>query len=521
MSESLKVRVGGNMKKQGVIFFLLSGVSFICLLITRFLLGGWVDYLWIPLGFFVVFLGLGLWSFRNLYREFWQVKTTKEGLSMGASILLTLVLLIAVNFLGARNYKTFDFSAAQVNSLSDQTRLILKNLKSEIQVLYFYKKGAEGVEDARAQFVLLLKKYQDESSKVKLQFVEVNENPKLAQEYSVNQGGGVVFVDYQGRRNKIQKIDEQELTGAIVKVTREKDKKIYYVIGHGERDLEDGRELTGANLFKKLLEGNRYSVQALHLNQNPVIPDDTDVLMILGAEQAYMDHELTAIEDYLKKGGNVFFAVKYVKETGLSKLLEKLGVSIQGNHIVQVLDTPLGKVVNPQATPVTEFSSSNLITKPFGQGQFVLMRMPAAIMKGSLPNGISYEEILKTDKASLAYQDLGFKGAAVAGPFVTGALLKGPLVSGAKEFQMIVYSDAEFASNQLLYKNLNRDLALNTVSYLAKEENIISISPKEVNVTQLQMTDTQFYIFIFAFIIPLPLLLIGTSTFIWYRRRFA
>lgn len=509
------------MKKQSVIFFLLSGISLICLLITRFLLGGWVDYLWIPLGFFVVFLGLGLWSFRNLYREFWQVKTTKEGLSMGATILLTLVLLVAVNFLGARKYKTFDFSASQINSLSDQTKVLLKNLKTDLQVLYFYKKGAEGVEDARAQFVMLLKKYQDESSLVKLQFVEVNENPKLAQEYSVNQGGGVVFVDYQGRRNKIQKIDEQELTGAIVKVTREKDKKIYYVVGHGERDLEDGRELTGANLFKKLLEGNRYSVQALHLNQTPLVPEDADVLIVLGAEQAYMDHEISAIEDYLKKGGNVFFAVKYAKETGLNKLLEKLGLSIQGNHIVQILETPLGKVVNPQATPVTDFSNSQLITKPFGQGQFVLMRMPASITKTNSPSGITFEELLKTDKSTVAYLDLGFKGAAQPGPFVTGALLKGSLASGAKDFQMVVFSDAEFASNQLLYKNLNRDLALNTVSFLAKEENIISISPKEVNVTQLQMSDTQFYIFIFGFIIPLPLLLIGASGFIWYRRRFA
>ncbi|PIS10843.1 MAG: gliding motility ABC transporter [Bdellovibrio sp. CG10_big_fil_rev_8_21_14_0_10_47_8] len=510
------------MKKQGILFFLVSGISLVCLFVLRFILGGWVQYLWIPLAFFIIFLGAGLWTYRHLYKEFFSVRTTKEGMSMGTVILLTLILLIAVNYLGAKKYKTFDFSATKINTLSDQSRTLLKGLKEDLKVLYFYKQGTEGVEENRRAFIDLIRKYQDESALVKLQFVEVNENPKLAEEYGVNKGSGLVFVDYQGRRNKIEKIDEQELTGALVKVTREKDKKIYYLVGHRERDFDDAREATGMNAFKKLLEGNRYLVNPLNLNAVPEIPADADLVMIVGPEQDYLDREVKAIESYLKKGGNLLLALDSKIDPGLKKLLVSLGVDYNPQYVAQVMNTPIGKAVNPQATPANSFSSTEAITKPFGHNEFVVTRLPGILKKGSGVSGVSFDELVRTDQNSMAFATPSFQGEGQPGPFVIGALVKGKLGgAGSKDFQAVIYSDADFLSNQLLYKNLNRDLALNSISYLAKEENIISITPKEVDVTQIQMNETQFYLFIFGFIIPLPLLLIIASGTLWYRRRYA
>lgn len=514
------------MKKQAIVFFLISGISLICLLVLRFILGGWVPYLFIPLGFFVICLLAGIWSYRKLYKEFFSVKTTKEGMSMGVMIILALVLLVAINYLGAKKYKTFDFSSAHVNSLSEQSKTLLKNLNEDLKVLYFYKKGTEGVEENRRSFIDLIKKYQDQSDRVKLSFVEVNENPKLAEQYGVNKGSGLVFVEYKERKNKIDKIDEQELTGAIVKVTREKDKKIYFLIGHHERDFEDSKEATGLNAFKKLLEGNRYLVNPLNLNQVPAVPSDADLVIVAGPEQNFLDHEIKSLSEYLKEGGSALFAVKGNLDAGLSGLLSSVGTKIIPHFVVQVMDTPLGKAVNPQVTPVSDFSTSQEITKPFGRGEFVVMRLPSSIDKGIVPEGITFTDLIRTDKNAMAFQDTNFKGGALPGPFVMGALLKGkfPGTLGqdkVKDFSLVIFSDVDFLSNQLLYKNLNRDLALNSVAFLAKEENIISITPKEVDVTQLQMTETQFYLFIFGFIIPLPLILITASGVLWYRRRFA
>jgi hypothetical protein len=511
------------MKKHSLIFLLLSAVSLVCLLILRFILGGWEHYMFVPLVLFLVFLVAGLWNARRLFGEFMAVKTTKEGMSMGAMIFLTLILLIAVNYLGARKYKVFDFSSAQVNSLSDQSRTLLKNLSEDLTVMYFYQRGAEGVEENRRAFEDLIKKYRDESPLVKLQFVEVNENPKLTEEFGVNKGSGLVFVQYKGRKSRIEKIDEQELTGALVKVTRDKDKKIYFTTGHGERDMEEAKDPNGMGIFHQLIQSNRYVLAPLSFNTTPEVPTDADLVMIAGAQHDFLEHEKKALENFLKRGGSLVMALKGKSGSGLSEWLgSKLGVRISQDLVAQVMDTPLGKAVNPQVTPVTQFSSTELITKPFGRNDVVVMKLPSAILKEKVPETVVYEDLARTDASAMGFPDTKFSGAAKPGPFTVGATLKGKFSADAtKDFNLVVFSDVDFLTNQLLYKNINRDLALNTVAFLAREENVISISPKEVGVTQMQITETQFYVFIFGFIIPVPLLMLMISGTLWYRRRFA
>ena len=511
------------MKKQSVIFLLLAAVSFVCLVVLRLILGGWEHYMFVPLVLFVGFFVAGFWGQRKLFREFLSVKTTKEGMSMGLMILLTLVLLIAVNYLGAKKFKTFDFSSSQVNTLSDQTRTLLKGLNEDLKVLYFYQKGTEGTEENRRAFIELVKKYQDESPNVKLQFVEVNENPKLTEEYGVNKGSGLVFVEYKGRKSKIEKIDEQELTGALVKVTREKDKKIFFTIGHGERDFDDAKEPSGMNAFRKLMESNRYVMAPLSLNVTGEVPTDADMVIIAGPQHEFLETEKKALENYVKRGGSLAIALKTKSNSGFSDWLSaKFGVRVTNDYVAQVMDTPLGKAVNPQVTPVSQFSPTEAITKPFGRGDFVVMRLPAIVLREKTPDGMSYEDLAKTDANAMGFADTSFKGAAKPGPHSVAGIVKGKFsADSSKEFNLVVFSDVDFLSNQMLYKNLNRDLALNTVAYLAREENVISITPKEVDVTQMQISENQFYFFIFGFIIPLPILMLVISGTLWYRRRFA
>ncbi len=97
--------------------------------------------------------------------------------------------------------------------------------------------------------------------------------------------------------------------------------------------------------------------------------------------------------------------------------------------------------------------------------------------------------------------------------------MNGRWQGGQKDFQMLIYGDADFLSNQLLYQNLNRDLALNSISQLTKEENLISIAPREVQKTELQVTTAKlggFYLLMF--LIPISLFISATIFFIKRRR---
>ncbi|MNL51037.1 hypothetical protein D3C87_1741030 [compost metagenome] len=119
----------------------------------------------------------------------------------------------------------------------------------------------------------------------------------------------------------------------------------------------------------------------------------------------------------------------------------------------------------------------------------------------------------------MAFNSLSVSAEGPQGIYTLVDEVTGTWPGGDKPFAMIVAGDVDFLTNQLLYQNLNRDLVLNAIASLAKEENLISITPKEAQATQMFMTETKFGIFLFAFIIPLPILLLGISISLWMRRR--
>lgn len=507
------------MSKLSKISFLFAGISLVLMSIARYLIGEWVPFCWLALGLAVLFFLVGVIKDRHFLKEFFSMKTTKEGMSMGMLITLMLTLLIVVNYLGVKHYKTWDFSNAQTNTLSEQSIKLVKNLNSELKVLFFYKKGVEGNEENRRQFRELIKKYQDANSDIKLDFVEVNERPDLAKDYGVDKGSGTVFLDYKGRRNRIEKIDEQEFTSALVKVTRESNKTIYFTIGHGEKNLNESREGLGLGSLKLMLESNRYTVKELPLIENPKIPDDASAVVIAGPTQGFQDIELTALEEYLKKGGSLFVAAESQTNSNLEKLIKKIGVEFENNVVLNIVDTIMGRGINQGPTTATVFSSTNKITKSFGRGEATLFRFPQSLKKATVPDGVTVDEIVKTKLDSMAFANGQIRGDGKEGAYTLVDEISGRWPGAdekAKPFTMVVTGDIDFMSNQMLYQNLNRDLILNSVAALAKEESLISITPKEPLATKLSENTSKFF---FGMILPIPLLLLGTSISLWLRRR--
>lgn len=503
----------------------MAGLSFTSFVIVRFILGAWVPFLWVALGLFVFFAGAALWLDRKFFGEFFSMKTTKQGLSMGTMILLVLTCLVAVNYLGARKYKTWDLSAGQVNSLSEQSQKLIGSLKSELKVMYFYKEGLEGVEQNRRAFMDLIKKYQDKSNNVKLEFLELNQNPDLAEKYNIKKGTQSVILEYEGRTAQIEKIDEQELTGGLVKVTREKDKVVYVLTGHGELPFEQAQDGESIAFLKQLLEGNRYSVRGFSFNDDSSVPKDADVLMILGPQQQFLDLEIKALENFLMSGGNLFLALEPGGKHGLDPLLAKLGLQLSNNYVVTVMDTELGRAIDPRFTRGSLFSPSHVVTKPFSNSEFTVFRTPQEIRRlgSTAPSGIQLDDLVKSGQSSMSFETLKFEKAGASGPFTLVTAAKGVFPGaekGAPEFGLILAGDRDFLNDASLYQNLNRDLVLNAVSSLAKEETLISITPKEVSRTQLTMMSSQFAMFI-IFFVGLTLSLYIGSGVLWWRRRYS
>ena len=87
------------------------------------------------------------------------------------------------------------------------------------------------------------------------------------------------------------------------------------------------------------------------------------------------------------------------------------------------------------------------------------------------------------------------------------------------EARLAVFGDSDFASNASLGIQGNRDLALNAINWLAQQENLISIRPREPEDRRITLTaDQQFRIFI-ASLVLIPGVIVGAGVFTWWRRR--
>lgn len=515
------------MSKKGRLFFVIGFLSILALVGLFFAIGVWMPFMWVVIGTALIAFAGGFYQDRAEIADFFTMKTTKHGINMGVLVLLVIVFLAAINFTGARHYKAFDFSSNKVNSISEQSKTVLNSLESDLRVLFFYKTGVERSEENKRLFRELVKHYQDINTKVRLEIVEINERPTLAREFEASSGSGEAFIEYQGNKSKIENYSEQDFTNAIIKATRKVKKNIYFLEGHGERSLDDEKNELSLSGFKQMLEKNSYEVKKLSLAAETRIPMDANVLVIAGPKQQVLPAEVKIIEEYLKAGGNLLLMLEDKSALGLGGLLKIFGLEIEPHYVYNVFNSPMGQVVNANAaTVVVDYSGTNEITKLFTNSQMTLFRNPHSLKLIEHDSAINQEVLAKTPQSSVSLKEIDSTDySGTPRSFNIGVHVRGSLDQSNKPFSAVVFSDVDFVSNVLLYQNINRDLALNTIASLAQETDLISISPKEPQASKMLMSPPEFDQFfkftVVGLFLPLPIVFMILSIVLWYKRRHA
>ncbi len=516
------------MNEKGRLALAISIFCFICLGGLYFSLGIWMPFMWGVMATSIIAFGVWLYYDRKILVEFFSLKTTKYGIDMGAIIFLAVLFMAVLNFVGARHTKAFDFSENQTNSLSEQSKKMAINVQNELSVKFFYKNGADQVDYNKKTFRDLIKKYQDINPKIQVEFAEMNEKAKLTQEYGAARGAGEAFAEFRGNKNRIENFTEQDLTNALIKVTRVTKKSIYFLEGHGERSIEDEKDENSLFGLRQLLEKNSYIVKKLSLISFSEIPQDSDVLIIAAPTQNFQEHEIKALEGYLKRGGSLLVTVDSARTPiALQKILANVGIDFENFYVFNVVNTAMGQVVNAQSYTIGNvYSPASEITRVFGANQVTVFRQPHALKEAAHSDKIKINYIVKTPENSVALKELDssdYIGKPQSYNIV--AEIKGFYLEADKSFSMVVTSDVDFMTNALLYQNLNRDLALNSVSALAKDADLVSITPKELTTSPVRLSPPEFNQFfkfvVVGFFLPLPILFMIIALVLWYRRRHA
>lgn len=515
------------MSEKGRFLFVIAILGILALGGLFFAVQVWMPFMWFIL--VLALFGFFGWLYfdRKLIVQFFTMKTTKHGFNMGFLIFTSILLLASINFFGARHYLTFDYSSNSTNSLSEQSIKILSSLEEDFKVKFFYKNGAERAEENKKIFRELIKQYQDVNNKIQIEFAEMNERPKLASEYGASKGSGEAFVEYQGQKNRVENYNEQDVTNAIIKLTRKEKKNVYFLQGHNERSIDDQKSETSLYGFRQLLEKNSFNIKKFNLITEQKVPDDAHLVIVAGPTQEFQTLEVKALEQYLYSGGSLLLMLEEKEALGLSDLLKKLGLILEKHYVYNIFSSPMGKVLNSQAATVAvQYSTSSEITKVFTINQMATFRNPHSLVINNESSLIKSEVLVRTPESSAALAELDSKDyLGSERSFNLGIEVKGRLDQDAKDFTTVAYSDVDFVSNILLYQNINRDLALNTVSSLTHETDLISISAKDPMVSKLLVSPPEFNQFfkftVVGLFFPMPFVFAIISAVLWYKRRHA
>lgn len=505
------------MSKWGKISYLICGLSILVLFVARFILQGWIDYLYVPMVVSIVAFVAALVVDFRFYIDFLSMKTTKHGMNMGVMILLSLVLVVAVNFLGVRFDKTFDVTKEKINSLSEQSIGIVKALKEDLHVRIFYKGKSlkERAKEIKADFRM----YESFGPFIKVQTVDANADVETAKKYLASSEAFAAIIEYKGRRLPIlgeggpdrPVYQERNITSAIMKITREQPMSIYFLTGHGEKDI-DQSGIDGIKSFAEALRNDGYTVAKLNLLVGDKLPAPPAVLALVGPRTSYTENEIEQIRNFATNGGHLFVAIDPGEKHSLALLTKSFGVEFRNNYILnEVSGTDEGLI----GAVGFEFDSASEVTKLLAQGRSLAIFPYASELAKApdAPSEYTFRDIVKSHpRAYTAPTPMAAKGEPVRKVSTIAMTVKGGKFSG------VFFGDSDFLVNGNIQKFMHFDLAINSVAFLFDDEVNLTIRPKNMEATPLQITRDK-GIFIIMAGVSLPLCLIILSGLFWYRRR--
>jgi ABC-type uncharacterized transport system involved in gliding motility auxiliary subunit len=447
-------------------------------------------------------------------------------------LVVTLVfgLLVLVNIFFSRHHVRVDFTSAKTHSLSDQSIKVLQNLKQDITAKAFFREGNVG----RVRIDDLLKIYAYHSPRFKYEFIDPDKNPGLIKRYEVTQDGTTIF-EAGDKDNRITGTSEEDITNALIKVTREKKKVVYLLEGHGEHSSEV-TEATGYSFAKDDLSKMGYEVKKLQLALAETFPKDCALLIIPGPKKDPLPNELETIKTYLASGGRVFFMVDPQTAPGLVPFLAGLGFRLENDIIVDSVSRLIG---GDYFMPTLDEYENHDITKNFRYATFFpLARMVETI--DPKPEGVITSQILgktgsnswsKRDfklKEKMTLKDIAFdKTKDKAGPLSLAAIatIRAQASAGSAatpapaDGRIAVFGDSDFASNQYYSLSGNSNFFLNVANWLTEESDLISIQPKTQRPRTIMLSPSQGRIIFFVSVIILPLIVLVFGLSVWMRRR--
>ena len=478
-------------------------------------------------------------------------RTTRYGANTAVLVILVIGILAFANMIGSRFTQRYDTTANKRFSLADLSVSVLDELEQDVHIVGFFRSGGP---DATNQHLLddMLNQFQYHSEHITYEFIDPDLEPSIARQYNISAYGTVVF-ESEGKTEHINRYLEESVTNALVKVTREGQKNIYFLEGHGEHNV-NLTDQAGYNRIMQLLENQSYLVKSFSLLNEVEVPADCNVLVVAGPRTNLVGSEQEAIRDYLDRGGRALFLLNPdypVESADLSELLARWKVRIGENVVID--ESAVGRLpgMNEYMPAVMQYPA-HPITRPLGNTVSFFPLVRSIEPASASDDTVEIQTIAMTGARSWAETTLpgspeeameyvpaldpgtdepGPVSIAVAITAVPRALPRRDMATLTPQemamrpeeheikTRVVVVGNSSFASNAYIMLPGNGDLALNILNWLAQEEDLLAIRPKssDTRLVQISLSQMRDIFIITGILSPIGILIAGVM--VWWRRK--
>ena len=415
-------------------------------------------------------------KFIDIIKNKWLRKTV----TTIALVLILVAIFFILNqiFINAK-IAPIDFTEKKLYSLSEDSKQQIAKVDQNVDIYFFGFKESDNA-------VILGRQYHDINNKINVNLISIDDRPDLASKYGVVRDQALIALSSNQRNKVIDRselytfdsttyetldISEQKITNGILDITVATRPQVYFLTGHGELALNEGLY----ELSKELVNGQN-DVYTLDLLTSDM-PEKCDTLIIANPTKDFTIEETEKIKTYINNGGNIvwlqdpYISIKDYNDASFPN----------AKSILAMYGVSFGKGL------VCETSTSNMIV---GYPDVIIPEM-------------SYNSIVK---------DLYTDGKIV--------FFDSCKIDMADEAKLVAFANATYITSYtvqlgnsygtpITLRN-NKDIILNTVSYLTNREDAIRIRKDTGNVVFATLTEQQDIIVkIIIFTIPAAIILAG------------
>ena len=470
-------------------------------------------------------------KFIEILKSKWLVK---------ASTTLLLVLIIFAIYIGVTkllenvNIPDVDCTTNKIYSLSDETKSRLKDIDKDIEITLINYGSSDSMKNIMDQYKALNKKIKVE------EIDDITSRIDIQQKYSIDSTASLIVISCGGEEitldsydlysydySTYQQVDltEEAVTNAIVNITAESKPQIYFMDNHAKYPSTTNY----ADLIK-VLEGDANKVSSINLLTTGRVPEDCDTLVITTLKEDITEPEKDYIVDYINAGGNLLLlcGTNFLEELNLSNFQEILnlyrlnikdGIVLEGNANKMLSGYPDMIIENVAAGSITRNKDLNL--------NALLVDAGAIEVRDDEENSeIEYETIVETSDTAFLRTNLNIASASRTDldseedSYILG-ILATKTINDEKSSKLIMFADEMFTQvqlqNYIMEAGNNQDVIANSVAYLNKKENTITIR-KNYDTVTYTVTEAQNKIIMrIIFIMPFAIIIVGIV--VWQVRR--